>query len=174
MIILPLTPSVLKLGLSHHQSSKNDVKITNIPLSLSTIHHHIFLKTAHNVFIVMVNVLSAWCQGQIPSLYIRQGPLACLVGYLAVLLWLPALKGPMLIWLGVELLWMAYFSYFLLPQLTNFRPEDSCKPLDAGEVNRLIDNICFSCARIATPSGSTSPEKLARRDTFLLLQRAVL
>ena len=38
---------------------------------------------------------------------------------------------------------MIYFSYSLLPQLTNFRPEDSCKPLVTEDVNHLIDNIVF-------------------------------
>jgi hypothetical protein len=91
----------------------------------------------------MDNFMFAWAQSQIPSLYIRQGPATCVVVYLAVLLWIPAIKVPMLLWLGVEILWLAYFTCYLLPQLTSFRPEDSCKPLLAEDVNRLIDNIVF-------------------------------
>lgn len=49
----------------------------------------------------------------------------------------------MAIWLIFELIWIVYFYWQLLPQLTNFRPEDSGKPLAQCSVDHLIDNVVF-------------------------------
>ena len=91
----------------------------------------------------MLNTLSAWARKQVPSLYIRQGPTACIIACVALGVIIPSFSIPIAIWLAIEFLWMCYFHAFLVPQLTGFRPEDSGQPILEAEMHRIIDHVVF-------------------------------
>ena len=90
-----------------------------------------------------VSLLFAWAKGQVPSLYIRSGPAACVVAAAFIALVSPSFSIPLLAWVALEIIWSIYFRLHLVPQLTQFRPEDSGSWHKAEEVDRVIDNIVF-------------------------------
>lgn len=91
----------------------------------------------------IIAILSAWARRQVPSLYIRQGPCACIAVYIAVAVLVPSVSIYVAAWVVIELMWMMYFFSCMVPVLTAFRPEDSGVPYTLEEVDRIIDNIVF-------------------------------
>jgi pimeloyl-ACP methyl ester carboxylesterase len=103
--------------------------------------------TARTVTSDVLRYLSAFAQHQVPSLYIRQGPWACIAAYIALAVLVPSIAAYVAAWVAIELLWMCYFYSYMVPALCAFRPEDSGVAHTEEDVDRIIDNIVFLLTR---------------------------
>ena len=91
----------------------------------------------------MYQKIWALAKSQVPSLFIRAGPLTCIFLSLFVAICIPAVSITMVLCLVIEICWFFYFHIKLVPQLTSFKPEDSGGLLLKNDVDRIINNVIF-------------------------------
>lgn len=91
----------------------------------------------------MYQKIWALAKSQVPSLFIRAGPLTCIILSLLVAICIPAVSVVVVLCLLMEVVWFFYFHIKLVPQLTNFKPEDSGRLLQKNDVDRIVNNIIF-------------------------------